>query len=52
LKDGEKGVVKATILAGQNIYEGSTRNGVATNGYLSWYCSYRIEAGPAPGPGN
>jgi LCCL domain len=44
LKDGEKGVVKVTILAGQQQYTDSTRNGVTTSSYAEWGGSYKIEA--------
>ncbi len=44
LRDGEKGVVRITVLPGQARYEGSRRNGVASLPYGPWTGSYRIEA--------
>jgi hypothetical protein len=42
LKSGETGIVKVTILPGQNSYVGSTRNGVSTSGYGVYPSSYRV----------
>jgi hypothetical protein len=44
LKNGQKGVVKVTMLPGQASYEGSTKNGVTTQGYGEWGGSYKVEA--------
>jgi hypothetical protein len=45
LRDGQQGVVRVTILAGQTSYTGSTRNGVSSMNYGSWYgSSYRVAA--------
>jgi LCCL domain len=44
LKDGEKGVVKVTILEGQAQYTDSTRNGVASSSYGEWGGSFKVEA--------
>ena len=44
LKAGEKGAVKVTIIAGQQSYTGSTRNGVTTSDYGPWSGSYKVEA--------
>ncbi len=43
LKDGQRGVLKVTILAGQNSYQSSTRNGITTSAYGVWGGSYRID---------
>ena len=43
LKDGEKGVVKITILPGQDSYAGSTRNGVTSASFGAWQGSFRVE---------
>ena len=43
LLEGQVGVVKVTILAGQGSYTGSTRNGVTSSNYGNWYGSYRVE---------
>jgi hypothetical protein len=43
LGNGQKGIVKVTILAGQAAYVGSTSNGVTSNGYLVWGGSYQVE---------
>src|SRR5262249_30563196 len=48
LRPGQKGLVKVAILPGREKYEGSTRNGVTTQGYSAWHGSYRIEAVRAP----
>lgn len=45
LADGQTGTVKVTILAGQSSYTASTRNGVSTRSYGSWYGSYSVAAG-------
>jgi hypothetical protein len=44
LKNGQKGLVKVTILKGEASYVGSTANDVTTNPYGEWQGSYRIEA--------
>ena len=44
LKDGEMGIVKVTIVEGQNSYEGTTENEVTSNGYGQWHGSYKVEA--------
>jgi hypothetical protein len=46
LGNGQKGVVKVTILAGQTAYQGSASNGVTSFAYAQWLGSYRIEAVP------
>jgi len=45
LKDGEKGVVKVTILAGKQGYKGSSRNGVTSSDWGSYESSYKVEKG-------
>jgi hypothetical protein len=45
LKDGQKGVVKVTVLAGQPTYTGSTRNGVTSSDYGTHPGSFKVEAG-------
>jgi hypothetical protein len=50
LKAGERGLVQVTLLAGQNSYRGSTRNGVTSNSYGAWAGSYKVEAGSALKP--
>jgi hypothetical protein len=54
LKEGETGVVKVKISAGQASYTGSTKNGVASSPYANYGGSYEIlkgggGAGPRPG---
>jgi hypothetical protein len=44
LLEGQVGVVKVTILAGQSSYHGTTRNGVTSVDYSDWYGSYRVES--------
>jgi hypothetical protein len=43
LRPGERGVVRVTILPGQDQYAGSSRNGVTSYEYASWGGSYRVE---------
>lgn len=43
LRDGQTGVVKVTILAGQTSYRGSTRFGVRSLSYGSWAGSYKVQ---------
>jgi hypothetical protein len=50
LKVGERGLVQVTLLAGQNSYQGSTRNGVSSSSYGAWAGSFKVEAGPALKP--
>jgi len=40
---GQTGVVKVTILPGQQSYTGTTRNGVTTKDYAAWEGSFKIE---------
>ena len=47
LKPGESGVVRVTILPGQQSYGGSVKNGVSTFQYGSFFLSYRIEGAAA-----
>jgi hypothetical protein len=54
VKDGETGVVKIKIVAGQPSYAGSARNGVTSSGYGGYGGSYEIlkgggGVGPRPG---
>jgi len=44
VKDGEKKVVKVTLLGPQNSFQGSERNEVKTNDYGPWERSFKIEA--------
>jgi hypothetical protein len=46
LRNGQKGVVKVTMLAGQAAYQGSVQNGVTSANWNNWNSSYRIEAPP------
>ncbi len=43
LKAGQQGVVKVTILPGQNNYTASMQNGVNSNGYGNWGVSFKVE---------
>jgi hypothetical protein len=49
LHDGERGMVKISILAGRDHYEGSDRNGVSSAAWAKWDQSFRIEKADAPG---
>jgi beta-lactamase regulating signal transducer with metallopeptidase domain len=51
LRDGEKGMVKITILPGQDSYQGCSQNGVTSSSYGPWAGSFRIERAEASGPG-
>ncbi len=42
LKKGQKGIVKVTILPGQESYTGSTRNGVISHPYGNWGVSFKV----------
>ncbi|HVS36269.1 MAG TPA: LCCL domain-containing protein [Gemmataceae bacterium] len=44
LTDGQKGIVKVTILPGAASYSGSEKNGVVTGDWGGWDGSYRIQA--------
>lgn len=43
LRNGETGVVRVTILRGTRSYQGSTRYGVTSSGWDSWYGSFSVE---------
>lgn len=42
LREGQRGVVKVTILPGQDQYEGSEGNGITSSSYAAWQGSYTI----------
>jgi len=44
LGNGKTGVVRVTILVGQNAYQGTTSNGVTSNNYGNWGGSFKVEA--------
>jgi len=46
LKEGETGIVRVTIFAGKDEYDGSTRNGVTSTPYGPWEGSYMVEKAP------
>ncbi len=46
LSEGQKGVVRVTIFAGRDDYEGSSRNGVTSSSYGPWGGSYMVEKAP------
>ena len=48
LREGERGVVRVSILPGQASYGGSTRNGVTSEPYATWDGSYRVERAQPP----
>ncbi len=43
LKEGERGVVKVTLLAGKQSYRGSSQNGITSSGWGPYEGSYRVE---------
>ena len=45
LRDGQRGVVKVTILPGQDHYDGAEANGVTTSSYETWQGSYVLAPG-------
>ncbi len=44
LKAGQKGVVKVTMLPGQDDYPASTRHGITSTPWGKWDSSFRVEA--------
>jgi hypothetical protein len=44
VQNGQKGIVRVTILPGQQAYQGTTRNGVTTSAWPAYPTSYRVEA--------
>jgi hypothetical protein len=46
LADGQKGIVKVTILPGQNSYPSTTRNGVTSQAWGVWGVSFKVERLP------
>jgi hypothetical protein len=44
LKDGQKGLVRVTILKGEKSYAASTSNGITSTAYGEWPGAYSIEA--------
>jgi hypothetical protein len=51
LKDGETGVVKVKIVAGQASYAGSAKNGVTSSAYGNYGGSYQFAKPGAARPG-
>lgn len=45
LKDGQKGVVKVTILPGQATYSATLRHGIRSHAYSNWSVSFKVERG-------
>jgi LCCL domain-containing protein len=43
LKEGQRGVVKVTILPGRQTYAATTRNGITSNAYGADTASYKVE---------
>jgi hypothetical protein len=43
LREGQKGIMKVTILPGQNNYPASNRNGVVSIAYGAWNVSFKVE---------
>lgn len=43
LANGQKGIVKVTILLGQNEYASTTRNGVTSQPWAIWGVSFKVE---------
>lgn len=51
LRNGERGLLKMTILDGQPRYTDSTRHGVTSLSYGQWSGSFRLDASPAGSEG-
>jgi hypothetical protein len=47
LAEGQKGMVKVTILPGQGRYDATTRNGVTSIAYGAWGVSFKVERASA-----
>ncbi|MCE9604067.1 MAG: hypothetical protein K8U03_04105 [Planctomycetia bacterium] len=45
LKEGEKGIVKVTILPGHENYASTSRRGITSHGYSAWGVSFKVERG-------
>lgn len=45
LREGQRGVVKVTLLPGQEHYEGSQNNGITSSSYETWEGSYVLARG-------
>jgi hypothetical protein len=45
LRDGQRGVVKVTVLPGQPHYDGGEANGIASSSYETWQGSYMLAPG-------
>jgi hypothetical protein len=43
LRNGQTGIVKVTMMPGQQSYAGLNRHGVSSNGYSAYSSSYRVE---------
>jgi hypothetical protein len=43
LRVGQKGIVKVTVLPGQDAYMSTTRNGVTSSGWGAWGVSFKVE---------
>ncbi|MEK6258387.1 MAG: LCCL domain-containing protein [Planctomycetota bacterium] len=52
LRDGESGVVKVTILAGDSRYLGSSRHGISSYDYGPYPFSYRVDSTTTNQPSN
>jgi hypothetical protein len=44
LRNGQKAVVKVSILEGKDAYPGTTKNGVTSQKWRKWLASFRVEA--------
>lgn len=42
LKNGETGIIKVTLVDGQNQYQATSRNGVTSNGWGQYHGSYKV----------
>jgi hypothetical protein len=43
LKEGQRGVVKVTVLAGQQTYTATTRNGITSSAYGAYTVSFKVQ---------
>ncbi|MDX1948258.1 MAG: LCCL domain-containing protein [Pirellulaceae bacterium] len=43
LKEGQKGIVKVTVLPGDRAHVSATKNGISSSSWGSWHASYKVE---------
>jgi hypothetical protein len=48
LKEGQKGIVRVTILSGDRTHASTTKNGITSSGWSGWYASFKVESAYFP----